>query len=455
MRKNVLTEKVLIKNSLNESATLSQDVSKFEPLITPLIKKIYPDTLVNQIANVQPLSSPIGKVSYLSSMYTGQGTKEQNNIFYNNSKIICFDVAAYDLFEIDGTGYTMTSSQGDIVFTVVYKEKGKIQNYFTDNSLNTTTTFNDVSILVISIRSGIFTPDAIFNSTYNILFSSLNRTAMKKILKDYSGPYNINNITNPTNEIGFQIATKVVETKSRKIISRFTLEQIQDIEKLYGEDYKEFVSDIIGNEIRQELDREVIGYLKEIARPMNDIKLRNSLGNQSGLFDLSNDIVNAIHFGVESIVRATKRNRTMFILCDSSTAAYLQINPWHTQAEPERDNPYYLGKIGSYPLYCDIFSDEHYILIGYRYDSDTAGDAGLIFAPYSHSIVDAKSLDPMLENLLTMNRYAYTRHPQDSGDGVGDSDFFRIFNIDYTGLSSHYDDTDGIPNLIDNMIPNN
>ncbi len=458
---------VLQDNYLKESASNSTDIAKFEPLVSPLIKKIYPQSLVEQIASVQPIKSPVGRVAYLNSIYTGNDSNDYNNIHWTNSCLITIPSSAAGLFNADGTTIYTTATSAQ--FTVYYKETTQaITAAYTSAGVRTSQGETDVychllckvitgftpvngvlgETAIVSASSTIYrgigtlllTGDSISGTP--ILYSTTNRNTIKKVFRDYS--LVLENNSNLL-EIDFEVATNIIQTQSRKIKTRFNAEVIQDYKNLYKEKANDIVAESIANEIRQEIDREVIKYLKHIATPMKDdvnVPLSIAFTGQDSLSDMTYDAFASIFLAIEEIVRATKRNRTMFILADTATCAFLALNPLHTEADPKESNPYYLGRIGVYPLYCDPYSTENYIIVGYKYLSDEKHDAGLYFAPYvttMHEVPDPAN--PFQQTYITMNRYGYCLHPQDNGTGNGDSDFFRYFSVNF------FNPNTPIPNL--------
>lgn len=437
---NEFLSHTLYQNYLKESST-SQDIGKYEPLITNLVKKIYPESLVAQIASIQPTSSPIAKIATLYSLYTGNDSNNNNEIHLENSRIVTIPVSADANFVV-GNQYT----SGGNAFTVFYKETAKQYSSTTTSAGDfLTREFADTYVhLLVRIDSGSITTGDVFLGE-TLLYVSSNRNVIKRIFKDYSGILENNT---DLREINFEIRTSIIESKSKKIRTKFTQEKLQDLQALYKEKAYDLVAEFIGDEIRQEIDREIIQYLKNISTPMpRDVDLSISLARTGGdLGGITYDLYASIFLAIEEIVRATKRNRTMFILADSATVAILMLNPLHSEAKPEDSNPYYVGQVGAYPVYCDPYSTEHYVMVGYRYFSDNTTDSGLIFSPYSNIVVETPGTDaPFTQNFLTMNRYAYTRHPQDSGTGLYDSDFFRYFAVNIS------DPGDVIPNLTDQI----
>ena len=437
---------LLYQNTLNEMST-SDDVAKWEPLIFPLIKKIYPDSLVEQIASVQPTKSPISKISYLNAIYTGANSNIENNIHWSNSRLMTLPVSSQTAI-VSGGIYTINSTP-NVSVQVFY---GEVTNEYVTTSvtagLTITTAVSSVpkywNILVANVAtSGLDSSNDIHNVIAGdtidgevILYTTTNKNTIKKVFTNYSSTIEAN--TN-LNEVSFETATKTIETVSRKIRSKFSQEKLQDLMALYKEKAYDIVAEAVSNEIKQEIDREIIAFLKDSATPMSiDINLPLSLGMGSGLDAITYDIVGSIFLAAEEIVKATKRNRTMFILADSATCAFLLLNPFHTEATTVESNPYKVGKVGAYDLFCDPYSTEHYVIVGYNFVSKDKHDAGLYFTPYSTSIHETTSMDntgttPFSQNFMVMNRYGYAIHPQDSGTARGgNSDFFRIFAVNYS-----------------------
>jgi len=440
--------------ALMNEASMAGDIASWEPLLFPLIKKIYPESLVEQIASVQPTKAPLAKISYLNAIYSGNNSNIENNVHWTNSRLISLAPSASSSYVVGGQ-YTLNTNP-NIVVQVYYGELAyEFRTTAVSAGLTVTQSVSSVpvhwNILVAAVTGALDTTNGMFGviagnkiGTEPILYTTTNRNTIKRLFKTYSTV--LENNSN-LQEVNFETVTGVIQTVSRKIRSRFSQEKLQDLKALYNEKAYEIIAEAISNEIRQEIDREIIDYLKHIATPMlTDITLPLSLGAYSGggLDEITYDLYGSIYLAIEEIVKATKRNRTMFVLADSATCAFLVLNAHHSEATPDKSNPYKVGNIGPYDLYCDPFATEHYIIVGYNFKSNDKHDAGLYFCPYTTTIHEVTSGDnnsatPFSENFMVMNRYAYTVHPQDSGTGNGDSDFFRIFAVNFSKA--------GLPNI--------
>jgi len=409
MTKKEYLQKMVVErvqqNLLRESNT-SADAATFAKLNLPLVKKIYPDMLASQICDVQPLHGPRGIISALFSYY-----KPTEDVNLENARI----------FEVDTTAGLVTG-QIQVIGATTW------QIEYIDGSGKAF-----LAIATVGPNAPV-APGTAFGAA-TVIITTINRASVKKIFRQYSGPYT-NDIVVPR-QIGHEIRTMTVEAKSRKLKSVISKEKVQDWERIYGEKAYDLIAENLGNEIIQELDMELIDYIRSIATPMPDVVLSNSYGTQGDMMAVGNDLYVNIFFAAEQIVKATKRNRTIFILADATTIGLLLTNPLHTTVSDDEDNPFYVGKLGTYKLYADIYSEDHYVAVGYRGENHGDGDTGIIYTPYMDYFHQSTDPETFAEKFLSMSRYTFTRHPQDQGTGLGDSDFFRSFAVDLSGLNNY------------------
>ena len=447
---------LLEDDSANDTSTVG---GEFAQLILPLVKKIYPDSLIAEIADIQPLSAPMAKVGALYSLYTGDDNSALTNTHVFNSFVVSTPTAGVAVNDV-WTGYGAT-------YTVRY-----VEEVITHNTLSTY--YN----ILLSMETGAHVPAAadVFTDTtnmtsYTITYGNWNRAAINKIFRGYTGaPYgdgtNFVGIpyltdSNTTDKyLGFETRTINATTGARKIKSRFSREQLQDILHVYKEHGVALAAESMASEIRQEIDKEFISYIKFISQIVTSVPINLSLSVgivNSSLNSGTDDLIVNIYLAAERIVRDTKRNRSVFIMADPITTSFLQLNAFHTQAQFNQNNPYLVGHLGIYPLYCDLYADvnEHYIIVGYLGSNNNDGDSGIIYCPYTTTLHVAPDPTYFTENMLFLQRYAMIRHPQDLGNLVpddpwnstnaGNSDFFKMFLVDFG--------TNVLVNFSDKSIP--
>lgn len=393
-----------IEKFLNEM-TVTGDISQFPELIKPILYKVYTESLVSEIADIQPLKGPVGKVYTLFSSYGGNTGEHINS---TNSTIIVLSANTLSVGDPIGT----TTGTG----TVEYSEDNKI---------------------LVHVSSGYFEANQLIG-TATILDVITNRNYIRRTFKNYSGPLATADGENLSNvpEISHELIGNTLEVKTRKLKSKVSQEVMEDLRSMYGEDFqKEILETEFASEIIQSIDNEIITYLKTIATPISDVVLKNSLGMQSGIAALSEDIYANLYKLTIDIMRNTKRKKNFFVLADAATTALLLNSPLHAKPQVDNTNTYFMGKVGGlFNLYMDPYSVDHYVLVGYKSENSELGDAGLIYAPYMNTIHEAIEPDTGKSVFFNTMRYDYISHPQDTTTGVSDSIFFKMFNIDMTDI---------------------
>lgn len=394
-----------IEKFINEM-TVTADISQYPELIKPILYKVYTESLVSEIADIQPLRGPVGKVYTIFSSYGGSNDAEHVNSF--NSTIIVLNTNTYDVDDV------VTSVTGSGV--VVYAEDNKI---------------------LVQITNGHFLVNQLIG-TSTVLDVITNRNYIRRTFKNYSGPHTTaeGEALESIPEINHELIGKTIEVKTRKLKSKVTQEFLEDLKNVYGEDFKnDVLTNEFASEIIQSIDNEIITYLKSIATPITDVVLKNSLGMQSGIAALSEDIYANLYKLTIDIMRNTKRKKNFFVLADAATTALLLNSPLHAKPQTDKTNTYFMGKVGGlFDLYMDPYSTDHYVLVGYKSEDAELGDAGLIFAPYINTIHDGIETDTGKQVFFNTMRYDYISHPQDTTTGVSDSIFFKMFNIDMTDI---------------------
>ena len=393
-----------IEKFLNEM-TVTGDISQFPELIKPILYKVYTESLVSEIADIQPLKGPVGKVYTLFSSYGGNTGEHINS---TNSTIIVLSANTLSV----GDPISTTTGTG----TVEYSEDNKI---------------------LVHVSSGYFEANQLIG-TATILDVITNRNYIRRTFKNYSGPLATADGENLTNvpEISHELIGNTLEVKTRKLKSKVSQEVMEDLRSMYGEDFqKEILETEFASEIIQSIDNEIITYLKTIATPISDVVLKNSLGMQSGIAALSEDIYANLYKLTIDIMRNTKRKKNFFVLADAATTALLLNSPLHAKPQVDNTNTYMMGKVGGlFNLYMDPYSVDHYVLVGYKSENSELGDAGLIYAPYMNTIHEAVEADTGKSVFFNTMRYDYISHPQDTTTGVSDSIFFKMFNIDMSDI---------------------
>lgn len=451
LEKNYKNEGIIKESTDGSSDNNTSTVSgQFAPLILPLVKKLYAEALLPQIADVQPMTSPVGKVAALLSVYSGsEGSTAQSNLHPLDSFLLAVN---------DTTGLSVED-----ILTAADGTEFKI-HYIEENRLLVSTESGSYVPVKADVLTSVAAP-----TNRTVSYASRNRASVKKLLKGYSGTgpdgagrylgysYGYDDSSN-VKFLGFETKSINVVSSTRKLKSKFSADQIIDITNLYKENGPELAAEALANEIRQEIDKEFITYLKFIAKLSTNtpLDLEKSIAAQpsGALQDVASELVANVFLAAEQIVKDTKRSRRVFIIADPITAALLQTSTFFIPAKESDDNIYQVGSLGTYPLFVDLYAEpsENYVLVGYRGSNNNDGDSGVIYAPYTTNVLTAVDPATFSENLLYLDRYAIARHPQDTGNvdpnnqwGIkneGNSDFFKMFLVDFgTTTLANFADT--------------
>lgn len=393
-----------VNQSLNE--TVSADIAQFPNLISKIISKVYSKSLVGEIADIQPLTGPVGKVA---TVFSGYGGRPTSDVKLSNSIVVKV---------LDSTGFTVGGN-------IITSSASGVIEYIENNNM------------LVKMTMGHFSKgDFTLGTITTITGTSSNRFYASGVFKNYTLPNNSE--SSDINQMNTEIKLFTIEAKSRKMKAIISKEAITDMVKMYGVDITEdLLSDEFANEMIQEIDSEIIYYLRSIATSADDLVLANSLGMQSGLMDIANDIIRNIYHCAQQISSDTKRRQNFFIVADPKTIGLMMISPLQVQTDQSNDNIYYKGRVGNlYELYMDPFADpdDNYCIVGYSNGFKGTGDSGLIYAPYINQIIEAEEYDTGKSIFFNLVRYGYTRHPQDTGTSINDSIFFKTFNIDMSGI---------------------
>jgi Major capsid protein Gp23 len=404
-------------DNFNES-TVTSDIAQFPNLMSKIMRKVYTKSLVGELGDIQPLTGPIGKVA---TVFSGYGGRENSGLRLETSAMI-----------------SVTDSTGLQVDDVISTANATAQIEYIDG--------NNIlirNIAAVGSNSGkFFVNDTITDSTQTLttvvtgVFT--NRFYASHVLKDYTGDL-LSMEYQPVYDLDFEVSMKTIEAVSHKMRAIVTQEVITDMQNMYGVDVAEtLLAQEFANEMIQEIDSEIISYLRKIATPRSDLILRYSYGiNNGDLSGIAMDLIANVYDAAQTIAANTRRKQNFFVLGDVTTISLMMTLPLHVQPQVETDNIYYKGKLGAlYDLYVDPYATDNYCIVGYSNGYGGTGDAGLIYSPYMNQIIETKNPEsgqPIFYNLV---RYGYTTHPQDTGTGNSDSIFFTTFNIDFNGLQN-------------------
>lgn len=264
-------------------------------------------------------------------------------------------------------------------------------------------------------------------------------------------------------EMSFTIEKASVEAKTRGLRAQYTNELAQDLKAVHGLDAENELANILATEIVAEINREVIGTIRRIAKlgqaekrydPSTGNVLvdsnNNALTSATGIFDLEANsdgrwqaekfkaLLFKINKEANAIAKDTRRGRGNFIIVSSDVAAALDLAGKIDYA-PAVDNNLYADDTGNtfvgvlqgrFKVYVDPYLTYDEVLVGYK--GPNPYDAGMFYCPYVPlQMVKAVSSNTYQPSLAFKTRYGIVANPFTNLNTHGNSYYrkFRVINL--------------------------
>ena len=390
--------KLLLENTEAEAArllsegTLSGDVSQFTPILMPMVRRVYPNLIANELLGVQPMARPTGFIYALVNQYIGDGA-----------------AAKVPLKIINVTAGTVPT--GD----VIYKE-GEL--YLVKSSI-------DLTGLTVT-------------ATYS------NEAAFGVIFKNYTGPMATaasEALANDMKEVGFSITRKSVEAKSRALKGRYSVELYQDLKAQHGLLADEEIMSLMSYEMQAEIDRECVDFVNTNATQLSDTTFPSTATTLAGRWEIEAYRVQAIRIAREAaqIGIDTKRSQGNTLVVSPKVATMLeQVGSFKiATVDGAVKAPTAGGVAGTFDsrfkVVVDQYAKSDYATVLYK--GQDRRDAMGVFAPYVPvTFAKVTSYDSGQPAIIAKTRYALTTIPgvtsADSTDRA--AAYARSFGLDFT-----------------------
>ena len=405
-------------NSMLNEGTFSSDIATFTPIILPMVRRVYPNLIANELLGVQPMAMPTGYIYALVNQYVGDGSNYTKDRWEPAGVI--YEVA---------DASALTVNVGDVAGdgTVLYIEDNKVLCSFDTTKLDVGNTSLGSPI------TGLYTNEASFS----------------KILKNFTGPY-----TTPAaevlgvdmREIGFSIARKTVEVVNRAPKGRYTVEMYQDLKNQHGLTADDELMSLMQYEIQAEMDREVVNFVNSNATQLPDTNFAIPASAADiiipdGRWEIERYRANVVRIAKESTIIGidTKRGQGNILLVSPLVATMLeQVGSF--QAAPVDsavNSPVSGGVAGTfdnrYKVVIDQYAEGDYCTVLYK-GTDRRDSMGF-FAPYVPlAFTRVTNFESGQPAIIAKTRYALTTIPgvesADSNDRA--KAYARSFGVDFS-----------------------
>lgn len=404
-----------IKSCLNEN-TMTADVAQFTPIIMPMVRRIYPNLIANELLGVQPMSMPTGFIYALTNQYLGDGDHKVGDRYQ----------PAGVIYELDDTAdVSVGDSVGDGV--VVYVEDNKVLCSFTSTKVNVGENVGTKKVV------GVYTNEAAFG----------------KILKNYTGSYATSAaevLGIDMRQIGFSIDRKNVVAVSRALKGCYTVEMYQDLKAQHQLNADEELMSLMQYEIQAELDREIVDFVNANATQLPDTNFgipakASDIIIPDGRWEIERYRAQVIRIAKEAALIGidTKRGQGNTLLVSPLVATMLeQVGSFQLAPVGSSINAPVSGGVAGvfdnrYKVVIDQYATTDYCTVLYK--GDDRRDAMGFYAPYVPlqfaRVTNAESGQPAI---IAKCRYALTTIPGIENAESNDRamTYARSFGIDFT-----------------------
>jgi len=333
----------------NPANTGLQGVAKYMGIAMPLVARVFPELITNDLVGVQPMFTPVGLAYALRYRYQS-GSVAGQEAGYN---------AVYPQYSGSVAGSGITG--GAAIAQYGYQADtpgGSIAN-----------------ITGTGIQTG---ADAYTTQWAERLDTS------GKVCDAESGNMR---------EMGLTIEKKEITAGTRKLKARWTLEAQQDLANMHNVDVEEELTDLLAYEIAAEIDLEIKNRI--IVKAIQGGVLTwnyGSVGNANGTADgrweqeKFRTLYTICLKASNEIAIATRRGAGNFIVASPGVVAAIEsldnflMSPIAASLNTEVSGVAKVGTLGRFTVYRDSFAKQDYAVVGYKGPKDN--DAGIIYCPY-------------------------------------------------------------------------
>lgn len=376
--------------------------ARMPQVVMPVLRRAFPNLIAHHVVGVQSMNGPVGFAFALRAIYDsfGKGPKDMKGV-----------EAGYNYVDAAFTGASAAapSFSGDAADAwAAFAGTGNEPDIPTlVNEANGNQPYQ-------STKPFVFNPEATGASTADAEWWKFNQSL-------------------PT--VSFKMIKQTITAETRKLGANWSMELEEDMASTQGLDIREEFIDITGQELQQEIDRQIIGAIFMAALEAGNVSSwtpvtadgRNQWERIMTLYTemmiKANDIAVKSRRGAANFAFASPRVCSLF-----SAGAFNTNQNIGFQADQNgllTTNG--VAKVGSFvqggiTLFRDTFANGDYIVLGYK--GPTSYDSGVIYCPYiplqMREIPGSDDLNP---RMMIRTRYGITKNLLAGGS------YYSIINV--------------------------
>jgi hypothetical protein len=361
-------------DGLDETTKLV-NVGDFEKYAFPMVRAIFPNLVAHNLASVQPMLGPVSLVFYMKFLYgstKGAVTAGQDIIENPNQNY------ASDFIDVENVGTgdgSATNFTGTLTYLPVQPGTVKITGDVSGVALEVSDDGN--GNMVGDIGAG--------TNTINYATGAFNLDFSTAI--DNGDPVNAEyrydaegNDTVP--DIDLQLTSSPVTAKTRKLRTRWSLEAAQDLRNLHGLEAEIEQVAAVSNELKFEIDREIIDAMVAIATGTGT-PFDRTPDTGISFTEHKLNFVDTLIADSNAIFSATQRAVGTWIIGGMQVLNLIESLPGFVPS-PRPRGTRAVYKAGVLNGQWDVWKDPNFAANNYTmgYQGDAMWEVGYIFAPY-------------------------------------------------------------------------
>ena len=389
--------------------TSATDVVGLQKIMLPIVRRVFPNLIANNIVSVQPIVAPAGIIFYLKYVFgsdkpgTSQGDEysmleEANNVggvegynpYYSSDEIgpylngvtsLTFETVAdgADATAVDTTAHAANwPAVADSWFGTIEVEDGGVYSFAYEGSAYVVRPadklVSTVDFVVVEAAGSV----TVTNDTGASV--DMRVTAWYKTDMEFS-----ENIP----EMKISISSIPVAVKTRKLKAMWSQESEQDLKAYHGLSADAELTALVSNEMIAEIDREIIQKCMTIAPASsrfiydwNAFAANNTTGN---FLDTHLALMQKATRASNEIFRKSKIGPANWMVMGTKVATYIEVLKGFIPNPVTASLGMNIVKAGTYAGRFDIYKDplfpDNKILMGHKSPASPFG-AGLVYSPY-------------------------------------------------------------------------
>ena len=410
-----------LESQVNEG-TISSDVQQFVPIFLPLVRRVMPKLVANELLGIQPLTTPTGYIFAINFRYTVSSDNSAKPT--NVGQIIEFTkpeeaqkVKVGKTLKFTGEGIS-----GEIDNAKVLYKEG---NYV----------LIDKNGVPAGVTIGEGTTDGATGVNDTVKATYSNELSFEKVLKGYTGSHDTakgETLGTDMAEIGFNIERKFVEAKTRKLKAKYTQELYQDLKAIHGLNADEELMNMMAIEVESELNRELIDFVNSNSTVTPDFVI-NQIPGRYEIEKFAHIAVRISHEARE-IARTCRRGVGNVIIASPKVVTILESLNGYKCIESDgkitnNANPGVVGYFEGKKVIIDIFAKNDYITVLYK--GTDRRDALGFYAPYvPMSFIRTTNVESGQPAIILASRYGLITNP------ISPELYSRTFSVNFTDVKS-------------------